>query len=473
VTHPETDAEGLTWFGAVDLIPGQPTRIAITALDRSEEEDAARLAAIVATAAGSIANPTLRTRTGQQLDVEVSNRLGEDTTIHWHGLVVDWNQDGHPRHHIAPGDSRAYSFPVLNRGSLYWYHPHPHGRTASQVYRGVAGMLVVTDPEDDAVRSSLGVDGGPNEIVAMIRSESPLRAAGEARGSAAPGDVLTVNGEVGTRWQVDPGWIRLRLLNGSNSRILLLGCESDSDGPVPTYLLGTDGGLLEAPLAIEKVFLAPGERLDLALDAGNRQGETIRIISHPLDPLRDAPGHGGHEGHGSGGSDVVVEMATLEIGPGPARPGLLPPRLSSLPPPDETAPVRRWDIELDSHTGAWLIAWNTYDPDRPFRIPARPELWELASSERSMPHPMHLHGAGFRVVRREGSPDDVVRHAVDARGRLPTDLGVKDTVLVWPGETVRIAVDLRHPFDAEQHLLYHCHILEHEDAGMMADLLIV
>lgn len=166
-------------------------------------------------------------------------------------------------------------------------------------------------------------------------------------------------------------------------------------------------------------------------------------------------------------------MATLEIGLGPARPGMLPPRLSSLPPSDETAPVRRWDIELDSHSGAWLIAWNTYDPDRPFRIPARPELWDLASSEQSMPHPMHLHGAGFRIVRRVGSPGHVVRHAVDARGRLPTDLGVKDTVLVWPGETVRIAVDLRHPFAAEQHLLYHCHILEHEDAGMMADLLIV
>jgi blue copper oxidase len=123
----------------------------------------------------------------------------------------------------------------------------------------------------------------------------------------------------------------------------------------------------------------------------------------------------------------------------------------------------------------WLINGLTYEPDEYPIVVQRgaTEIWEIRNDERSMPHPMHLHGFRFRVVGRENSPGQVAEMAIDGHGRTATDLGSKDTVLVWPGETVRISIEFSHDFDDEQLYLFHCHILEHEDAGMMINYKVV
>jgi blue copper oxidase len=159
--------------------------------------------------------------------------------------------------------------------------------------------------------------------------------------------------------------------------------------------------------------------------------------------------------------------------------GSVPETLSTTVPLADTQGADLRPVTLSAATEAgqtrWLINGLTYEPDEHPIIVQRgaTEIWEIRNEERSMPHPMHLHGFRFRVLERRNSPDQVIETAVDEQGRTATDLGWKDTVLVWPGETVSIAIEFTHDFDGEQLYLFHCHILEHEDAGMMLNLKIV
>jgi suppressor of ftsI/bilirubin oxidase len=162
-----------------------------------------------------------------------------------------------------------------------------------------------------------------------------------------------------------------------------------------------------------------------------------------------------------------------------ARVGSMPETLSAPAPAADVRGAAVRTVTLSAATKAgqtrWLINGLTYDPDGYPIVVQRgaSEVWEIRNEERSMPHPMHLHGFRFRVLERIGSPEQVSRLAVDEDGRMATDLGFKDTVLVWPGETLRVAVVFSHDFEGEQLYLFHCHILEHEDAGMMVNYKVV
>jgi blue copper oxidase len=129
----------------------------------------------------------------------------------------------------------------------------------------------------------------------------------------------------------------------------------------------------------------------------------------------------------------------------------------------------------EGETTRWLINGLSYEMGE-YPIVARrgaKEIWEIHNAERNMPHPMHLHGFRFLVLGKTGSPEQVSRLAVDYDGRTVTDLGFKDTVLVWPGETVKVAIDFSHSFEGEQLYMFHCHILDHENAGMMLNVKVV
>jgi suppressor of ftsI/bilirubin oxidase len=157
---------------------------------------------------------------------------------------------------------------------------------------------------------------------------------------------------------------------------------------------------------------------------------------------------------------------------------LVPEAFSEVPEPDLGGASTRHvtlSAETEGDETRWLINGSTYDPNE-YPIVIRKgdvEVWEIRNEERSMPHPMHLHAFRYRVLSRTGSPGQVSHLAVDGQGRTATDLGWKDTVLVWPGETVRIAIDFSHDFEGEQLYLFHCHILEHEDSGMMVNVKVV
>jgi suppressor of ftsI/bilirubin oxidase len=276
---------------------------------------------------------------------------------------------------------------------------------------------------------------------------------------------------------------RFRILNGSNARIYRL-AFTNNFARIPFYVIGNDGGLLSTHQEVTEVFLSPGERVDVLVDLSkNRQGETIWLKSLAFS---DSTGFGM-----MGGGMCMTPSTTLPNGS--QFPILklnvnqrtlydkkIPNELSSITPIDaDHAETRRFTLSF-LHM-LWLINGQSFEMDRVPIIVTRgsKEVWEVTNPTRtmgrgmgsmgmmSMPHPMHIHGFQFQVLQRVDSPSEVRRLAITSNGLLPTDMGFKDTVLVWPGETVRIAVDFSHNFQGRQLYLLHCHNLEHEDNGMM------
>jgi FtsP/CotA-like multicopper oxidase with cupredoxin domain len=452
------------------------------------------------------AQPILLARRGERFDAVIENALPQPTTVHFHGMTLPEAQDGAGFNPIAPGERKRVRFEVKNRGGLYWFHPHPHGFTAEQVYGGLTGLLVVSDEDDDALDAGLGLAPG-NRLALAI---ADARVAGGVIRPYAPsaqdclhgwlGDRALVNGRLDARWSVASGWVRLQILNACNARGLLLAFR-DGEKPVPFHLLGTDGGLLAAPRELERVFLYTGERVDVAVDVSGRRA--LAAVSLEFDPRHHAgdgePRHrhparsryaplaaatvcesgAGHRHHLDDGSELPLFRLEVEGGVGP-KPRPLPQRLSALPSAEAfgEAPTRRMRLDFDERAGflidqtPYRIEENAFSVRRGTR-----EVWEIKNSPISMPHPMHLHGFGLRVLRRRGTYGAARGLATEPGARLATDLGVKDTVVVWPNETVWLALDFTLPpvaaFRGAQRYMLHCHNLEHEDGMMMRNFTVL
>ena len=501
----------------VGILPGKETR---TLAYRAERDGRVLL------------NPTLAAEKGAGFSAELVNGLREEeTTIHWHGLHLDWRADGHPSRQVEPGTTYRYEFPVLNAGGTYWYHPHAHENTARQTYLGLAGFFLVRNEEDRRLNKALGLELGETDVPLVVQDKtfaedgSLVYGPSEMdRSMGVTGDTVLVNLTPTPFLEAENRVYRFRLLNASNARTLRLAFARPNEGePLAYHVVATDGSLLERPRAVEELFLAPGERVDVLLDlTGFEPGEEVTLKSLAFDPMHrehemgegtnHGPGYGmthdthhdtGHEGHagrgdhgggavmsrtdhagasrlGDGQEFYVLRLVVKEqAGRSVSSPASgVPETLSEVPEPDLGRASAR-HVTLSAHTEGdetrWLIDGRTYDPHE-YPIVARRgemEIWEIRNEERSMPHPMHLHAFRFRVLGRTGSPEQVSRLALDGQGRTATDLGWKDTVLVWPGETVKIAVDFSHGFEGEQLYLFHCHILEHEDSGMMVNVKVV
>jgi FtsP/CotA-like multicopper oxidase with cupredoxin domain len=454
-----------------------------------------------------VAQPTLVARRGDRFDAIVENRLPQPTTVHFHGLTLSEGQDGAGFDPILPGATKTLRFEVRNRAGLYWFHPHPHGFTAEQVHAGLVGMLVITDDEDAALDTTLALAPGNRLTLAVADArvaEGALRPYAPSEEDCLHGwfgNRALVNGALDAQLPVTRGWVRLQLLNACNARGLLLACR-DGAATVPFHLLGTDGGLLAAPVAVEQVFAYSAERVDIAIDVSGRR--EIAVVSLPFDPRHQARGGRLAHGHPARGhfpplaaericapaaarhaADFLPDGAELALftlrvsGAGtPAPP--LPARISTLPEATDkvNAARRRMRLDFDERAG-FVIDQTPYRAEEiAFSVGrgAR-EVWEIRNSPISMPHPMHLHGFGFRVLRRQATFGPARRLATHGSGRLPTDLGVKDTVVVWPNETLWLAVDFTLPDDAafrgRQRYMFHCHNLEHEDGMMMRNFAVL
>lgn len=437
---------------------------------------------------GRTADPVLHARRGEMLDVLLDNRLDEDTTMHWHGLQVDEANDGSGLHPVGPGQQRRYSLHIANRAGLYWYHAHPHGRTGPQLHRGLAGLLRVDDEEELSLRRQLGLEWGKRELPLMISDKQvDHRNAIVYREGATDwiGNRLLVNWTPEPYLDVDACRYRFRIANVCNARLLRLAFVQHGR-TLPFQLIGTDGGLLARAWPVEDLFLAPAQRADVLVDfSGLPQGARVRLRSldyvamenedetGPLapDPMGEHPG-----AVPMGAAADVMELRVGRRARTFEAP--VPDTLSSLPPtPDTDAwPVRPFRLRMDG-AGTWFInEWNFLrDGHAPMFSVKRGthEVWEFRNHMTSMPHPMHVHGLQFRVVSRRISPPDVRAGVVAPEGLGPQDLGSTDTVVVWPGEVVRIAMDFTQPFRGVQRYMLHCHNLEHEDRGMMATFAVV
>ena len=425
--------------------------------------------------AKTLLNPLLRVRKNEVLDVTLANELGEDTTIHWHGMLVDEKNDGTGMYPVRNGESYLYRFRVLNRAGLYWYHPHPHDRTGAQIHLGMGSALVVDDDEDDALRRELGLEFGKTEV-ALVIQDKQVDDRNRIRYSMGEDD--WIGNRMLVNWTPEPYLDamtclhRFRILNASNARTYRL-AFTVGGRKLPYAIIGTDGGLLDKPRTVSESFLAPAQRLDVLVDFEKLvAGSTVMLTSLRYDPMENDGGGGDpaieHPGAPALGEPMHIMKINVKVPV--CAPRKVPATLSSMPAmPKTTKPARRFRLHLEGTR--WLVnGYNYHDDMRAVKARVKRgtvETWEITNDKKSMPHPMHLHGFHFRVVGRRGSPPQVRQLALDKSGLTPQDYGWLDTVLVWPGETVRIAIDFSQPFSGTQLYMFHCHNLEHEDQGMM------
>jgi blue copper oxidase len=448
-------------------------------------------------------NPTLVMRRGERVRIDFDNALTEPTIVHWHGLAVDTHNDGAGMSLAEPGKRYSYDFEIRNRSALYWYHPHPHGMTGAQAYRGLFGMIEVEDEDERRLRTALDLTPGATEIPLVLqdRRATGYTASDADRMHGFLGDAVYINGTACPYLDVASRIYRFRVLNASNARTYLLGLRTADGNAVPFALIGTDGGLLPAPVRCEEAFVASAERIDILVDLTDASvGDTLVLETRAFDPMHmemsttagtppaavdhaamghpmpaagagaDAPAVD-HAAMGHGGSfpeGAPRALLQLRVRKRIAYAGRVPEQLTQIAAIDIADATER-PLRLGFAKGRWRIN------DRVFVMGETPieakrgtvETWLIRNYFNSMPHAMHLHGFHFQVLERQTSPDQLAALKVDTRGRLATDQGWKDTVLVWPGETVRVAIDFAMPFAGAQTYMVHCHNLEHEDGGMM------
>lgn len=394
---------------------------------------------------GSVPGPLIEAEEGDTVEIAFRNRLAQPTTVHWHGMPVPAEQDGNPHDAVAPGEERVYRF-TLPQGSAatYWYHPHPHGVTGQQVYMGLAGAFIVRRRDDPL--ASL-----PEQH--LILSDLKLDADGRiAANSAADrmdgreGQFVLVNGAWQPQLALGRGERqRWRVWNATSARVLRLALPAHE-----LLWVGSDGGLIERALPRDEIVLAPGQRAELVVTGRFRPGKASALQALPYRRGKMM----GPEQQEALSLLSVVEGKAAATAP-------LPQRLASIAPLPEAAVRRRVVLSEDMSNldAMFLINGRKYDMDR-MDFTGKVgvvEEWEVVN-EADMDHPFHLHGTQFQVVAQHD-------------GKAWRDEGVlawRDVVNVLPGQSVR----LRFRQDLPGVRMYHCHILEHEDQGMMGQLLV-
>lgn len=391
---------------------------------------------------GKLPGPLIRAKVGDTLVVHFKNELPEPTTIHWHGLRIPVAMDGVPEHSqnvVPPGGSFDYSFTLPDAG-LYWYHPHYD--SAVQVGRGLYGAIVVEEPEE----AELG-----DELV-LVLSDLALNADGSLQDSSLSGDigtlfgregnVLLVNGRVAPTVRARSGKRqRWRIVNSAKSRYFQLGLEGHE-----FLRIGADGGLSEYPTWSSTAVLTPGERLDLLVVPHGKGGSTVPVRWVPYD-----------RGYGSTEFRPEETIFSLTFADEPAPLEAFPETARAMAPLDlsTATPV---DIALTQDTavdGKLVLGINHVPMERSEPLHGalgETQIWTV-STDMQWSHPFHLHGFFFQVLDENGQP------------RRPLEW--KDTVDVPHHSSVKLAVR----YDERPGMwMFHCHILDHADAGMMGML---
>ena len=401
--------------------------------------------------ANGILGPTIRANSGINTNINFQNNLSEKSNIHWHGLKIPANMDGHPEALVNPGSNFNYQFAINQRAGLCWYHPHPDGATARQAFQGLAGLFIINNAEE----AVLNLPSGSYEIPLVIQDKRLTSSGitynpsmGEVM-SGYMGETIIVNGEASPYTELATRFYRLRILNGSNARIYNLALSNNAD----MIIIGNDGGLLKNPATVKSILLSPGERLDILVNfTGLTIGTEVFLESRMFDNGGSAQGKQGYK--------IMKFKVTQTVSDS----FILPASLSAVNtiPASSSSKTRNFVInamQMSSGmnmTGIHRINDKVYDKNRiDENVSANAtEIWVFDNSQGDEPHPMHLHGVDFQVLERSGG-----------RAQLTaSESGWKDTVLVMPREIVKIII----PFSTLTGVfVFHCHNLEHEDDGMM------
>ncbi|WP_307866375.1 multicopper oxidase family protein [Leucobacter chromiisoli] len=399
---------------------------------------------------GEFLGPTLRAQRGERVAVEVENRLDERTSVHWHGMHLPAAMDGGPHQEVEPGGSWRPEWSIDQPAATLWYHPHPHGETEAHVHRGLAGLFILDDDASAAAAlpSEYGVDDVP--LIVQDRSFDEEGQFVLDQDGAEPGelgDTVMANGTVGAVHEVTTERIRLRLLNGSTARTYRFAVP----GHELTMIAG-DGGFLDAPLPLESLRLAPGERAEVLLRMA--PGETARLRSEEVD-LGGVllPG-----ANGGGDAFDVLELRaadSLAPSPEPAWPTAADAEADALHEEDAVT-TREFELNGREINGERMDMGRI---DEVVRV-GDTEIWEVRSTQ-AIPHSFHVHDVQFRVLSVDGSPPP------------PELAGPKDTVYLEPQRRYRLLMRFEDYADPDTPYMYHCHMLLHEDEGMMGQFTVV
>ena len=398
---------------------------------------------------GDYLGPTLRARVGERVRVHVHNGLAEETSVHWHGMHLPAAMDGGPHQPIAPGGDWSPEWEVRQAPATLWYHPHPHGRTEEHVARGLAGMFILDPPAHEPVEGlpgEYGVDDLP-----LVIQDKKLDTGGqlvlddEGNEIGLLGNLFLVNGVAGGIHQVTTDSVRLRLLNGSTARTYQVGLADRRD----MALVASDGGLLESPVDVQTVRLSPGERAEVVVRF--RPGERVRLRSF-------APHLGDVVVPRVFGGEDEVDLVEFRAAARLARSPALPATLTTVERPSAASAARRREFVLEDRD----INGRGMDMDR---IDATvtlgdTEIWSVRSRN-PFPHNFHVHDVQFQVL------------AVDGRPPPPELAGRKDTVYLEPHVTYDLVMRFEDYADPRHPYMFHCHLLLHEDDGMMGQFVVV
>ncbi|EDX86612.1 Multicopper oxidase family [Synechococcus sp. PCC 7335] len=404
---------------------------------------------------GKVPGPLLEAKPGDRVQIRFTNQLNQPTNIHYHGLhIPPTGSSDNVFLEISPGESHTYEYqiPENHLAGTFWYHPHKHGLVAEQLFGGLAGLFIVRGELDEIPE----VKAAREEFLVLkdfaLDSNGNIADTGHMSAmTGRAGGLLTANGQLNPAMSISKGGLlRLRLLNAAPSRFFRLSLADHT-----MHLIATDGGAISSPVEISDVVLAPGERVEVLIQ-GNKASGNYRLINQPFNPAQGGMMGGMMRQNQS--SDRAETVATLTYD-GETDEMSLPSQLiavESLPEPQVT---RKFALNhgMGGMMGSgmvFMINGKAFDPSRVDTqvVLNAVEDWEVTNTG-SMAHPFHIHTNKFQIISQNGQPAPYVAW--------------KDVVSVSPGETVRIRMAFR---DYTGKTVYHCHVLDHEDRGMMGIL---
>ncbi len=405
---------------------------------------------------GNYLGPTLRAKRGDDVVISVTNQIGEETTLHWHGMHLPAAMDGGPHQTIATGSTWSPRFTIAQPASTLWYHPHLMGQTESQVLRGLVGMFILEDelPVQALLPHNYGVDDLP-----LIFQDQSFDNNGQFRNNGGGGrgggnqGVTLVNGSVAPVLTTDQTRIRLRLLNASNQSFYNFGFADNH----PFQQIASDGGLLPNPVTMTRLSLGAAERAEIIIDLTNAAPLLLQNFGN------------GRTGSGTtlltiklGSAATISNVQSVQRAALPA--GLVAVDRLAAASANVTrdmvlAGADRGRFTINGQTMTTMASMMNMNDIMTVRL-GDTEVWTVINNSDET-HMFHVHDVQFQILSRSSG------------GVAANEIGSKDTVRVNPGETVKIIMRFTDFADPNTPYMFHCHILEHEDEGMMGQFVVV
>jgi FtsP/CotA-like multicopper oxidase with cupredoxin domain len=391
---------------------------------------------------GNYLGPTLRLKNGSKVNINYRNKLGEETTIHGHGMHVPADMDGAVHQIIKPNKTWTAAYTVKQQACTNWYHPHLMGKTAEHVINGLAGMIIIDDNESEGL--DLPKHYGIDDIPLIIQDRSfnsdgsfDYNPSQRERMHGWKGDTFMVNGVITPYLDIEAKQIRFRILNGSNSRIYNFALASGKS----FKQIATDNAFLETPVELTQLRLSPAERAEIIIDFSANLGKTELFID----------------------KNTNKNLFKININKAATVTTTLPQKLTSLATLNPANSVNTRSFTLSGRMGSLTINGQSMDANVinetvPLNVI---EIWEVTNAM-GMDHNFHIHATHFQLLERNGSSNNVAAN----------EKGFKDTVLIPANESVKLILKMIDYADSKSPYMYHCHILEHEDLGMMGQFVV-